>query len=89
MKFTIENNVPVPPLDYSHLKPRESKYPFDTMKPGDSIFIPGNAKAQLAAVNAAYSWKGRNPGSDVTTRTKQTATINGKVVEGCRIWRTR
>ena len=89
MNFTIENNVPVPPLDYSHLKPRQAKYPFDTMKPGDSIFIPGNAKAQLSAVSAAHSWKARNPGSNITARTKQTGISNGKVVEGCRIWRTR
>lgn len=40
--FTIEENVSVPPRAYG---PRESKYPFRRMSPGQSFLVPASTKA--------------------------------------------
>ena len=67
-------------------------YPFDDLQPGQSVFIPGDESSQKAAVSSANSWRVRRNRAgvlvEITTRTNQKATVNGKEVVGCRVWRT-
>ena len=85
----LENNIPIPaPTRTKH------KYPFNTMKTGQSFPIP--RKTSAASVQIAY-WKKKLPGVDYSARALQKEEIevlktrgifSADVTEGSRIWRT-
>jgi len=65
--FPIEKGVPVPPP--------ATKYGFDLMEIGDSIFVPG---APIRLVSSSYCTFGKRHGKKFAGRT-----VDG----GCRVWR--
>ena len=72
--FKIEKNVPLPEREW-----RASKYGFDKMEVGDSIFIP--TEQVVPAIHSAPGYYAiRHPGTKFTTR---------RVEGGYRIWRIK
>jgi hypothetical protein len=76
----VERGVPLPPVRTKaapkQKKPRESRYPFNTMEAGDSFLITG---ASIAKANSVATMaRKKYPGTKWATR----ATL-----EGVRIWR--
>jgi hypothetical protein len=69
----IELNVPAPPRG---IGPRKTKYPFNNLPVGASLFAEGRAGYQLRS--AAFAWAARTEGKIVTSKAE-----NG----GVRIWR--
>ena len=72
----IDNHIPPPPL-------RQQNYPFRDMQPGDSVFFPGENRADKhhPAYMNARNYVRRN-GWQITVRS---VIENG--VKGIRIWR--
>lgn len=73
-RLPIEKGVPLP-LRKKH----DSRYDWENMEIGDSIFVPDGKAKSLGS--CAYSWSRRNHVDwGFTVREEG---------EGCRIWRTR
>lgn len=77
----IEQGVPVPPTAYA--RKGTSKYPLQTMMPGDSFFIPTDnvVRTQRAVCSAAA-----RQGVKVTMRRREEE-VDGVLVTGVRVWR--
>ena len=69
--YPVEKNILIPPAR------RNSKYPFATMKPGESFWAPG-----AGAKHSAVAWKRKNAGWNYAARDEVKDGVNG-----VRIWR--
>lgn len=72
LDYVIEENVPIPSIS------RESKYPWESLEVGQSVFFPGEEAGTKAAQSARSWFSRREPGYTVITRT-----MDG----GTRIWK--
>lgn len=85
MEFTVTKGLPIPPRykpDGRHLKPREPKYPWASMRVGDSFFVPLPVGRSFTAHNGQMKRKPDNGRYEV-----RRVTENGNA--GVRVWRTR
>jgi hypothetical protein len=75
MPLRIDKNVPIPPAA------KDGKYPFKTMKIGDSFFCPARPdRRQMESLRSSLYNCGKRADVQVTVR---------KVAGGIRCWRTQ
>lgn len=80
MDFAIDHGVPIPPHPPRADRVAQSRYPWRSMKPGDSFFVPtGEGYPGRAALQTAASHQRKRRGWTCTVR---------EVPGGCRVWRT-
>ena len=80
-EITVDHGVPIPPKHNGPRKGRGSKYPFASMKPGDSFFLPGTKETVRTSVIACGL--GHSPKAKFASRA-----VTENKVRGFRIWRT-
>jgi hypothetical protein len=81
-QFTIDHAVPLPSM--AGKQGAKPKYPFASMKVGDSFFAPGDhATCQKTVVSSSWSY-GRAHGKKFAT-----STVEENGISGVRIWRIK
>ena len=81
-EITVDHGVPIPPKMNGFARgKRGSKYPFASMKPGDSFFVASNKESgRVSILSCGHS---HSPKAKFATRK-----VTENKVKGFRIWRT-
>lgn len=66
--FTIEENVALPPRTIPNAGPRESKYPVDTLQPGQAFAVPVTDEKQARQKQSQFSGLAKSRGISLVTR---------------------
>ena len=80
MIYKLETGIPITPRKYSTGLSNNSKYGFHQLKPGDSVFVPANAKEVQTIRTNAGQWFRKRGFASVT----RAANIGG--IPGVRVW---
>lgn len=80
--IVIEKGIPIP----AKTKSRTSKYPFEELSVGDSIFVATEVKSTPSIVAAASRFRKEKQKSWEFTHVR---TVNAKGEAGVRLWRSK
>ena len=76
-EYKIDTKIPIPSI-----RNKNGRYPFDTLKVGDSFFVPAEGANVVAVRSAAYMYAKSHLDYKVTARL-----VEEDGVKGVRIWR--